>query len=326
MGFDAVDDYYDSSLKWRRLSQLEELSRNYSGSYVYIRANLSDRKALENCFSLHRFDRVIHLAARAGVRESLINPHDVVESNIVGFTNILEACRGAAIPHLTYASSSSVYGANGKSPSSEHEPADHPLQLYAASKRANELMAHAYSHLFSLPTTGLRFFTVYGPWCRPDMALSIFTRKILAGEVVPLFNHGHHTRDFTYIDDIVEGMIRASDQVARSNLSWDPSAPDPQSSSAPWRLLNIGSHRRVTLVEYLEAIEAALGMKAIRSYLPQQPGDVADTLADTTALAAAVGYQPTTSIQDGIARFVEWYKGYYIGDAQLGTGGNESLG
>ncbi|MFC3285757.1 NAD-dependent epimerase [Litchfieldella rifensis] len=312
VGFDDVDDYYDVTLKEARLEILEETAERSGSEYHFIRADLADRQAVEDCFAQHhRFDRVIHLAAQAGVRYSLKNPHSYVQSNIVGFTNILEACRHNWIPHLTYASTSSVYGANTNMPFSEHVGVDHPLQFYAATKRANELMAHSYSHLYKLPTTGLRFFTVYGPWGRPDMALFMFTKKILAGEPIPVFNHGHHTRDFTYIDDIVEGVIRASDDIARPNPAWNSDTPDPATSNAPYRLFNIGNNNPVKLSAYIEAIEEALGKKAIKDLLPLQPGDVPDTYADSTELERAVGYKPATPVTEGVARFVEWYQEFY---------------
>ena len=254
---------------------------------------------------------MIHLAAQAGVRYSLENPHAYVESNIVGFTNVLEACRHAGVAHLTYASTSSVYGANTRMPFSEHRGVDHPLQFYAATKRANELMAHSYSHLFKLPTSALRFFTVYGPWGRPDMALFLFTKNILAGEPIKLFNGGEHVRDFTFVDDIVEAVIRVSDEVARPNPHWDSNNPDPATSAAPFRILNIGNNSPVHLTAYVEAIEEALGKKAIREFLPLQPGDVPNTYADVSALNEAVGYQPNTPVREGVARFVEWYRGYF---------------
>ncbi|TIN11632.1 NAD-dependent epimerase [Mesorhizobium sp.] len=312
VGFDVVNDYYDPGLKEARLQLLEETARGTNSGYQFIRANLADRQAVEACFSEHRFDRVIHLAAQAGVRYSLENPHAYVESNIVAFTNVLEACRHAAVPHLTYASTSSVYGANTKMPFSEHEPADHPLQFYAATKRANELMAHSYSHLFRLPTTGLRFFTVYGPWGRPDMALFLFTKAILEDRPVRLFNNGNHSRDFTYIDDIVEGIIRASDQPASPDPEWNSSAPDPATSSAPWRVFNIGNSSPVKLLDYVEALEEALGRKAKREFLPLQMGDVPDSFSDTSELEAAVGYRPNTPVKEGVLRFVEWYQRFFI--------------
>jgi UDP-glucuronate 4-epimerase len=303
VGFDVVNDYYDPAIKEARLRVLE----GGNGDFSFIRANLADRTAVERCFADHAFDRVIHLAAQAGVRYSLENPHAYVESNLVAFTNMLEACRHAAVPHLTYASTSSVYGANTTMPFSEHAGVDHPLQFYAATKRANELMAHSYSHLFRLPTTGLRFFTVYGPWGRPDMALFSFTKAILAGEPIKLFNHGKHIRDFTYVDDIAEGVIRASDQIARPNPDWDSANPDPATSNAPFRLFNIGNSDPTELSAYVDAIEDALGIKAIREFLPLQPGDVPNTFADVTTLQAATGFVPGTSVREGVRRFVEWY-------------------
>ena len=311
VGFDMVNDYYDPALKEARLALIAETAARTGADYALVRANLADRGAVEACFSAHRFDRVIHLAAQAGVRHSLENPHAYVESNIIAFTNILEACRYAKAPHLTYASTSSVYGANTRMPFSEHQNVDHPLQFYAATKRANELMAHAYSHLFQLPTTGLRFFTVYGPWGRPDMALFLFTRNILAGEPIKVFNHGHHSRDFTFIDDIVEGVIRASDHIAAANPDWDSDSPDPATSNAPFRIFNIGNSSSVKLADYIAAIEKALGRKAITEMLPLQPGDVPDTFADVSELEARVGYRPATPIEKGIAAFVAWYRQYY---------------
>jgi UDP-glucuronate 4-epimerase len=305
VGFDAVNDYYDPAIKEARLARLA------GPRFTFVRANLADRGAVDAAFAAHKFDRVIHLAAQAGVRYSIENPHAYVESNIVGFVNIIEACRRAGTPHLTYASTSSVYGANTNMPFSEHRGADHPLQFYAATKRANELMAHSYSHLFRLPTTGLRFFTVYGPWGRPDMALFLFTKNILAGQPIKVFNDGNHTRDFTYIDDIVEGVIRASDQIAAPDPAWNPARPDPATSNAPYRVFNIGNDAPVTLIQYIEAIEKAAGRPAVRQLLPLQPGDVPDTRADTSTLEAAVGYRPGTSVKEGVGRFVAWYRGYY---------------
>ncbi|MCG6658058.1 NAD-dependent epimerase [Halomonas campisalis] len=311
VGFDSVNDYYDVSLKEARLARLEETARQTGSDYTFIRADLADPAAVERCFVDHAFDRVIHLAAQAGVRYSLENPHSYVQSNIVGFTNILEACRHGKIPHLTYASTSSVYGANTAMPFSEHQGVDHPLQFYAATKKANEMMAHSYSHLFGLPTTGLRFFTVYGPWGRPDMALFKFTRHILAGEPIPVFNHGHHTRDFTYVDDIAEGVIRASDDIARPNPEWNSDSPDPATSNAPYRLFNIGNSTPVKLIDYIHAIEEVLGKPAIKELLPLQPGDVPDTFADSSALERAVGYRPSTPVKEGVASFVRWYRDFY---------------
>ncbi|MGO4640429.1 NAD-dependent epimerase [Mesorhizobium sp. 2RAF45] len=311
VGIDSVNDYYDPRIKQARLRLLAEASQRTNAGYHFLHGNLANSEIVDGCFAAHGFDRVIHLAAQAGVRYSLENPRAYVESNIVAFTNMLEACRNAGIAHLTYASTSSVYGANTDMPFSEHRPADHPLQFYAATKRANELMAHSYSHLFGLPTTGLRFFTVYGPWGRPDMALFLFTRSILAGEPIKLFNNGNHTRDFTYIDDIAEGVIRTSDSPAAGNPAWDSGHPDPATSSAPWRIFNIGNNNPVRLTAYVEALESALGRKAVIELLPLQAGDVPDTFADTSALQEAVGYRPGTSVSDGVGRFVEWYQAYF---------------
>jgi UDP-glucuronate 4-epimerase len=311
VGFDVVNDYYDPALKQARLAILDDVSGRQGADYRFLRADLADRGAVEAVFAENGFDRVIHLAAQAGVRYSIEDPHSYVQSNLVGFTNLLEACRHTGAGHLTYASTSSVYGANTKMPFSEHDGVDHPLQFYAATKRANELMAHSYSHLFGLPTTGLRFFTVYGPWGRPDMALFKFTRAMLADELIDVFNHGNHTRDFTYIDDIAEGVIRASDTPAASNPDFDPAAPDPATSSAPFRILNIGNSDPVKLSVYIEALEAALGKKAKRNLLPLQPGDVPDTFSDTTELTRATGYRPSTSVEEGVARFAEWYLEHY---------------
>ena len=311
VGFDVVNDYYDPALKEARLAMLADASGRQGGSFSFIRANLADRDAVTACFGAQGFDRVIHLAAQAGVHHSIENPHAYVESNLIAFTNILEGCRHAGVAHLTYASTSSVYGANTSMPFSEHEPADHPLQFYAATKRANELMAHSYSHLFALPTTGLRFFTVYGPWGRPDMALFKFTRAILAGEPIEVFNNGNHTRDFTFVEDIAEGVIRASDAVAKPNPDWDGARPDPATSNAPFRLYNIGNSSPVRLSVYIEAIEAVMGRKAIRRLLPLQPGDVPDTYADVTDLTNDLGYRPATPVQEGVRRFVEWYLEFY---------------
>ena len=311
VGFDAVNDYYDPALKEARLSLLDDKSKTAKGSFTFIRADLADQTKVKDAFETHEFGRVIHLAAQAGVRHSLERPQDYVQSNIVAFTNILEACRYASVPHLTYASTSSVYGANTTMPFSEHSGADHPLQFYAATKRANELMAHAYSHLFGLPTTGLRFFTVYGPWGRPDMALFLFTRSIIAGDAIKVFNYGNHTRDFTYVDDIAEGVIRASDQIAAPNPAWSSDTPDPASSNAPFRIFNIGNNAPVKLSAYIDAVEDAVGRKAIRELLPLQPGDVPDTFADVSELERAVGYKPATDVRAGVANFVAWYRDYY---------------
>lgn len=326
VGFDVVNSYYDPAIKEARLKVLEETARSTGSSYQFVRANLADMRAVTDSFSRNKFDRVIHLAAQAGVRYSLVNPQAYVESNIVAFTNVLEACRHAQTPHLTYASTSSVYGANTSLPFSEHSGVDHPIQFYAATKRANELMAHAYSHLFRLPTTGLRFFTVYGPWGRPDMALFLFTRNILAGKPIAVFNHGNHTRDFTYVEDIVEGVIRASDDIAQPNPAWDSGDPDPATSNAPFRIFNIGNNNPVKLSAYIEAIEDSLGKKAIKEMLPLQPGDVPDTFADISELVNAVGYRPATPVTTGVANFVSWYKSYYSGDMEpsLNVGAGES--
>jgi UDP-glucuronate 4-epimerase len=311
VGFDVVNAYYDPALKESRLRILEETASRTKRPYEFIRANLADADAVKACFAKHSFDRVIHLAAQAGVRYSLINPQAYVESNIVGFTNVLEACRHSRTPHLTYASTSSVYGANTRMPFSEHDGVDHPLQFYAATKRANELMAHAYAHLFGLPSTGLRFFTVYGPWGRPDMALFTFTKNIIEGKPIPVFNGGNHTRDFTYVDDIVEGVIRTSDCIAAPDPEWDSSNPDPSSSNAPFRIFNIGNNDPVKLTAYIDAIEEALGKKAIRELLPLQPGDVPDTYADVTQLVSHVGYRPSTSVREGVSNFVAWYREFF---------------
>ncbi|MHA6298282.1 NAD-dependent epimerase [Devosia sp. CAU 1758] len=311
VGVDVVNDYYDPALKEARLQILNELSTQQGARYQFVRGNLADRDVVDALFGDHRFDRVIHLAAQAGVRYSIENPHSYVESNIIAFTNILEACRHAQVEHLTYASTSSVYGANTKMPFSEHDGVDHPLQFYAATKRANELMAHSYSNLFALPTTGLRFFTVYGPWGRPDMALFKFTQKMLSGEPIPVFNFGNHTRDFTYVDDIAEGVIRASDKIAAADPEWDSANPDPATSNAPFRLLNVGNSNPVTLSAYIEALERALGVKAILDLLPLQPGDVPNTSSDVSELQTLVGYKPDTSIDDGVGAFVVWYRDYY---------------
>lgn len=309
VGFDNVNDYYDPALKEGRLAELEK-SAAQSGEFTFIRGNLASKDDVAKAFDA-KFDRVIHLAAQAGVRHSITNPEDYVESNLIGFANILEACRAQETPHLAYASTSSVYGANTKMPFSEHQVADHPLQFYAATKRANELMAHSYAHLFNMPVTGMRFFTVYGPWGRPDMALFTFTKKILAGEPIQVFHHGKHRRDFTYVDDIAEGVIRIADTPATPDANWNSDAPDPSSSNAPFRIYNIGRNAPVLLTDYIDALEKSLGRKAIRELLPMQPGDVPDTYSDTTELANAVDYHPSTSVEDGVAKFVEWYRDYY---------------
>ena len=306
VGVDNLNDYYDVQIKKDRLAQLLP----HTG-FTDVRANIEDKAAIDKIFKEHKPDRVVNLAAQAGVRYSLINPHAYIDSNITGFLNILEACRHIGTEHLVYASSSSVYGANTAMPFSVHNNVDHPVSLYATSKKANELMAHTYSHLFNIPTTGLRFFTVYGPWGRPDMALFIFTKKILAGEPIDVFNFGHHRRDFTYIDDIVEGVIRTLDHVAPANPQWNGDTPDPATSKAPYRIYNIGSNNPVELLRYIEVLEDCLGKKAIKNLLPLQPGDVPDTYADVEALIEDVDYKPTTPVETGIDNFVKWYRDYY---------------
>ena len=306
LGYDNLNDYYDPTLKQARLDRLLPKM-----GFSFVKGSLEDRAALEAAFGDFRPQRVVNLAAQAGVRYSLENPHAYIDSNIVGFLNILEACRHRGVEHLVYASSSSVYGANRKLPFAVEDSVDHPVSLYAASKKANELMAHTYSHLFGLPTTGLRFFTVYGPWGRPDMALFLFTRNILAGKPIDVFNHGRHTRDFTYVDDIVEGVIRTLDRVPGPDPDYDPLAPNPGSSSAPYRVYNIGNHRPVQLLRYIEVLEQCLGRKAQMNLLPLQPGDVPDTEADVAALQRDTGYSPNTGIEDGIRRFVDWYRDFY---------------
>ena len=306
LGVDNLNDYYDVQLKRDRLARIS----SHPG-FRDARIDIEDLDAMTHAVKDFRPQRVVNLAAQAGVRYSLTNPHAYISSNILGFMNILELCRHHGVEHLVYASSSSVYGANTRMPFSVHDNVDHPVSLYAASKKANELMAHTYSHLYGLPTTGLRFFTVYGPWGRPDMALFIFTRKILAGEPIDVFNYGQHQRDFTYIDDIVEGVIRTLDQPAAPNPDWQGDAPDSATSKAPYRLYNIGSNNPVELLRYIEILEDCLGRKAEKNLLPLQPGDVPNTYADVEALMQDVGYKPTTRIEEGVARFVEWYRGYY---------------
>ncbi|HRC73255.1 MAG TPA: NAD-dependent epimerase [Candidatus Competibacter sp.] len=306
IGLDNLNDYYDVSLKQARLARLQA-----HPGFTEVRASLEDRAILYETFAEHRPQRVVNLAAQAGVRYSIQNPHAYVDSNLVGFVNILEACRHHGVEHLVYASSSSVYGANTKMPFSVHDNVDHPVSLYAATKKANELMAHTYSHLYGLPTTGLRFFTVYGPWGRPDMALFLFTRSILADEPIDVFNYGHHRRDFTYIDDIVEGVVRVMDRVAAPDPDWSGDKPDSATSLSPYRLYNIGSNRPIELMRYIEVLEECLGRKATKNLLPMQAGDVPDTYADVDALARDVGYRPDTPIEEGVARFVKWYRDYY---------------
>ena len=306
VGLDNLNDYYDPTLKEARLARLMP-----HAGFRFVKMDVADRAGMEALFAAEKFDRVIHLAAQAGVRYSLQNPHAYIDSNVVGFMNILEGCRHSKVQHLVYASSSSVYGGNTKMPFSEADSVDHPVSIYAATKKANELMAHTYSHLYGLPTTGLRFFTVYGPWGRPDMALFLFTKKILAGEPIDVFNHGHHTRDFTYVDDIVEGVIRTLDRVPGPDPAYDPLAPTPASSLAPYRVYNIGNHQPVQLLRYIEVLEDCLGRKAEKRLLPMQPGDVPDTEADVEALRRDTGYSPATPIETGVRRFVEWYRAFY---------------
>ena len=306
VGLDNLNDYYDVALKQARLAQLELLPR-----FRFERLDLADDAAIAELFARGKFQRVVHLAAQAGVRYSLEAPHAYVKSNVTGTLNILEGCRHHAVEHLVYASTSSVYGANTRMPFSPHDIADHPLSLYAATKRANELMAHTYSTLFKVPTTGLRFFTVYGPWGRPDMALFLFTRNILQGKPIDVFNHGHHRRDFTYVDDIAEGVVRALDKPARPDPKWRGDRPDPATSQAPFRIYNIGNHQPVELMRYIEVIEECLGRKAEKNFLPLQLGDVPETCADIEDLATDVGYRPATPVEVGVRRFVDWFCEYY---------------
>ncbi len=306
VGIDNLNDYYDVNLKLARLERLQSYER-----FKFIKLDIADRKAVEDLFIQEKFQKVMHLAAQAGVRYSITHPHAYIDSNIVGFINILEGCRHNAVEHLAYASSSSVYGANTKMPFSIHDNVDHPVSLYAASKKANELMAHTYSHLYQLPTTGLRFFTVYGPWGRPDMSPFLFARNILEGKPIDVFNYGNHRRDFTYIDDIVEGVIRVVDQPAQPNQDWSSNNPDPATSLAPYRIYNIGNNTPVPLLTFIETLEKYLGKTAIKNLLPMQPGDVPDTYADVSELANDLGYKPATLLDEGIKNFVDWYKDYY---------------
>jgi UDP-glucuronate 4-epimerase len=306
VGVDNLNDYYDVALKQARLERI-----NAQPGFTDLRLDLEDRDGIAAAFAEHRPQRVVNLAAQAGVRYSLENPLAYIDTNLVGFGHILEGCRHNDVEHLVYASSSSVYGANTTMPFSVHDNVDHPLSLYAASKKANELMAHTYSHLYRLPTTGLRFFTVYGPWGRPDMALFKFTRAILAGEPIEVFNYGRHRRDFTYVDDIVEGVMRVLDRVPEPNPDWSGATPDSATSNAPYRLYNIGNNQPVELMHYIEVLEQCLGRTAEKRLLPLQPGDVPDTYADVADLVADIGYGPSTSVEDGVARFVDWYRGYY---------------
>lgn len=311
IGLDNLNDYYDVQLKKDRLARFADHPR-----FRFVKLDVADREGMASLFAEAGVDRVVHLAAQAGVRYSLKNPHAYVDSNLVGFMNILEGCRHHGVEHLVYASSSSVYGANETLPFSVHDNIDHPLSLYAATKKANELMAHTYSHLYGLPTTGLRFFTVYGPWGRPDMALFLFTRAMLEGRPINVFNHGKMVRDFTYIDDIVEGVIRVLDRVAEPNPDWDGRKPDPGSSRAPWRVYNIGNSSPVELMEYIRAIEDALGIEAEKNFLPMQPGDVPATSADVKDLMEDVGFRPNTPVHEGVRKFVQWYKDYYCAGSQ----------
>lgn len=306
IGLDNLNAYYDVTLKEARLARLRARP-----AFRFVKLDLADREGMAGLFAAERPPRVVHLAAQAGVRYSLENPQAYIDSNIVGFTNVLEGCRRHGVEHLVYASSSSVYGGNARLPFSEHDNVDHPVSLYAATKKANELMAHTYSHLYGLPTTGLRFFTVYGPWGRPDMALFLFTKAILAGRPIDVFNHGRMVRDFTYIDDVVEGVVRVLDRAADADPAFDAARPDPGTSHAPYRVFNIGNSQPTPLEDYIEALEEALGRKAQRAYLPMQPGDVPATSADTRELDAWVGFKPGTPVRDGVRRFVEWYRGYY---------------
>lgn len=306
IGIDNLNDYYDVNLKEARLSQLKDHAK-----YTFHKIDIGDRERMESLFESVQPQIVISLAAQAGVRYSLTNPHVYTHSNVTGFLHILEGCRRHKVEHLVYASTSSVYGANTKMPFSESDAANHPLTLYAATKKANELMAHSYSHLFGIPTTGLRFFTVYGPWGRPDMALFLFTKAILERKPIPVFNGGRMTRDFTFIDDIVEGVIRCADSAATPNIEWQGSFPDPSSSNVPWRVYNIGNSQPTDLMQYITVLERCLGQKALIDYLPMQQGDVPATWASVDALANAVGYRPRTNVEEGVEKFVEWYRGFY---------------
>jgi UDP-glucuronate 4-epimerase len=306
VGIDNHNDYYDPKIKEERLKKLIKYP-----NYKHYKIDLSDQKNLNNIFKDYKPQRVVNLAAQAGVRYSLEKPLEYINSNIVGFANILENCRYYKVEHLVYASTSSVYGSNTKMPFSEHDSTNHPLSVYAASKKSNELMAHTYSHLYKLPTTGLRFFTVYGPWGRPDMALFKFTKAILEEKYIDVFNHGNHTRDFTYIDDIVNGVIKTLDNPATKNVDWKSDVPDPATSHAPWRIYNIGNNKPVKLMDYISALEQSLGKKAKINFLPLQPGDVPDTCANVDNLKTKFNYKPSTSIIEGVSNFVEWYKDYY---------------
>ncbi|MEX2516353.1 MAG: NAD-dependent epimerase [Gammaproteobacteria bacterium] len=306
IGVDNLNDYYDVQLKKDRLAQIQD-----HANFSFHKLDLADREPTADLFKAAAAERVIHLAAQAGVRYSIENPHAYADANLIGFLNVLEGCRHNGVEHLVYASSSSVYGANTKIPFSVHDNVDHPISMYAATKKANELMAHTYSHLYQIPTTGLRFFTVYGPWGRPDMALFKFTRNILEGKPIDVFNHGKHRRDFTYIDDVVEGVIKTADKIASADPDWAGDVPDPGVSAAPYRLYNIGNNNPVELMRFIEIIEAEIGKPAIKNYLPMQPGDVPETYADVDDLMRDVGFSPNTLIETGIAEFVRWYRDYY---------------
>ena len=306
VGLDNLNAYYDPSLKEARLARLTP-----QPGFRFVKLDLADAAGMAQLFKAERFDRVVHLAAQAGVRYSLENPQAYVDSNITGTLNVLEGCRHNGVKHLVYASTSSVYGANTSMPFSVHQAATHPLSFYAATKRANELMAHNYASLFKLPVTGLRFFTVYGPWGRPDMALFLFTKNILAGKPIDVFNHGHHKRDFTFVEDIAEGVVRSLDRIAASDPQWNSDSPDPSTSNAPYRVYNIGNNRPVDLSHYIETLEKCLGKKAQKNLLPLQLGDVPDTYADVEDLVRDVGYKPATTVEQGVRAFVDWYRGYY---------------
>lgn len=306
IGIDNLNDYYDVNLKEARLKQLEPFD-----NFTFVKLDVADRPGMERLFKEQQFQRVVHLAAQAGVRYSIENPDAYIDSNLVGFGNILEGCRHNKVEHLVYASSSSVYGANETMPFSTSENVDHPVSLYAATKKANELMAHSYSHLYQLPTTGLRFFTVYGPWGRPDMSAFLFANAIMKGEPIKVFNYGKHRRDFTYIDDIVEGVVRCVDHVPSGDPDWSGLSPDPSSSKAPWKIYNIGNSNPVELMEFIQMLEKALGKTAEKILLPMQPGDVESTFADVSDLERDIGYRPEVGIQEGVNRFVQWYKSYY---------------
>jgi UDP-glucuronate 4-epimerase len=306
VGLDNLNDYYDPKLKQARLRELAG-----EKNFRFVKLDLTDAAAMQELFRDGKFQRVVHLAAQAGVRYSIPNPHLYVQSNVTGFLHVLEGCRYNGIEHLVYASTSSVYGANSRLPFSEEQNVDHPLSLYAATKKANELMAHSYASLYALPTTGLRFFTVYGPWGRPDMALFLFTKNILAGKPIELFNAGNHQRDFTYVDDIARGVLAVLDHPAQADPDWNAQSPSPASSSAPYKIYNIGNQRPVTLLRYIEVLEECLGRKAERILMPNQPGDILDTWADVDALAHDVGYRPKTPLEEGVKQFVEWYLAYY---------------